>query len=91
MIRKKQLPKRVIEILKIENHSKFLSKLKNKCEERNIKCKIVSEYLTTKICGNCFEKNEIGVKKEYTCNFCKILHERDVNAARNIYMLEILR
>ena len=69
----------------------FIKRLQEKCEQKGIKCKIVSGYLTTKICGNCFGKNEVGDKKEYICKFCNIKHERDVNAARNIYILEILK
>lgn len=91
ILKSKQLPKRAKEIIKAESHMLFIKRLQEKCEQKGIKCEIVSEYLTTKICGNCFEKNEVGDKKEYNCKYCNIKHERDVNAARNIYILEILK
>ena len=91
ILKSKQLPKRAKEIIKAESHMLFIKRLQEKCEQRGIKCEIVSEYLTTKICGNCYGKNEVGDKKEYICKYCNIKHDRDVNAARNIYILEILK
>ena len=55
---------------------------------KKYKCNIieVNEYMTSKTCHNC--KNidkDLGMKKIYNCNCCKIKIDRDINAAINIY------
>ena len=55
---------------------------------KKYKCNIieVNEYMTSKTCHNC--KNidkDLGIKKIYNCNCCKIKIDRDINAAINIY------
>ena len=61
----------------------FLTFLKHKCIERNVKLYIVKEHFTSKACCNCGTLN-IPNDREYTCKKCKIEIHRDVNGAVNI-------
>lgn len=48
---------------------------------------IVTEDYTSKTCGNCgFIKDNLGRAKIYKCEKCKMVMDRDVNGARNIYL-----
>lgn len=86
----KRLPKMARKIINIENHSKFIERLKEKGEEKGVEIREVTEYLSTKLCGRCLKKNEIGENKRYNCKDCKLEIDRDINGARNIYMYEIM-
>ena len=90
IIEEKKLPKKVRKIIKMENHSKFIKRLQEKGEEKGREIRIVSEYLSTKICGKCYTKNEIKESKIYRCKNCKQEIDRDINGARNIYTYEIM-
>lgn len=61
----------------------FLTFLKHKCVERNVKLYIVNECYTSKACSNCGSLN-IPNDREYKCKKCKIEIHRDVNGAVNI-------
>jgi len=52
----------------------------------------VSEYLTTQICSDCGAvggpKGSAGLEiRDWSCGECGVVHDRDVNAARNILRL----
>ena len=61
----------------------FLTFLKHKCRERNVKLYIVNESYTTQACCNCGCLNKPN-DRDYTCKECKIEIHRDVNGAVNI-------
>lgn len=84
-----QLPRKVKRQIQKLCHSLFLKRLKEKAETEGNIVDICSEYLTTKICGNCFDKNEVGSNKEYYCKGCGIKLDRDINGARNILIRRI--
>jgi len=47
-----------------------------------------TEEYTSKTCGNCFWiNNNLGGKRELNCENCKCISHRDINAARNIMIL----
>jgi putative transposase len=89
IIEKDNLPKKAKRELQLLSHSLFLQRLLNKAEILGKKVIICSEDLTTKICGKCFNKNEVNDKKEYKCEVCGIKIDRDINAARNILIKQI--
>ena len=73
-------------------HYKFQQLLKHKMEIRRGKLHICGEEYTTKTCGACGRLNHgIGASKVFVCPFadCKITMDRDINAARNIYIKNI--
>lgn len=72
------------------SHFQFSSILKNKCEEYNVKLKIVNEAFTTKTCGKCGDiDNNIGAKRIFKCTKCNSIIDRDLNGARNILIKHI--
>ena len=65
--------------------------LKYKSEHAGIRCDVVSEYNSTRTCSCCgaipdsSPRGRAGLRiREWTCCECGALHDRDVNAARNI-------
>jgi len=72
------------------SHFKFFTILKNKCEEYNVKFKLVNEAFTTRTCGKCCElNNNIGSSRIFNCSKCNIIIDRDLNGARNILIKHI--
>ena len=68
----------------------FKQRLQYKCVLYGIKYAEIDEYCTSKCCSNCgYYKKDLGKAKIYKCNKCKLIFYRDVNAAKNIYMISI--
>ena len=61
----------------------FLTFLKHKCVERNVKLYIVNESYTSQACCNCGCLNKPN-DRDYTCKECKQEIHRDVNGSINI-------
>jgi putative transposase len=61
----------------------FLTFLKHKCVERDVKLYIVNESYTSRACSNCGCLNKPN-DREYKCKECNIEIHRDVNGAVNI-------
>ena len=76
-------------VLVTEKHCQFLKRLQEKGEQHGKIVKIVDEYLTTKTCSGCFGKYDVKADKVYICPTCKLVIDRDINAARNIYIQQI--
>lgn len=68
----------------------FKQRLQYKCYLNGIKYTEIDEYCTSKCCSNCgnFKKN-LGPNKTYNCIKCKLVIDRDINAAKNILMKTI--
>lgn len=65
----------------------FLNKLQYKSNYNNISLKIQDEAYTSKLCSMCGKINKkLSSSKIYNCLNCKIIHDRDINACRNILM-----
>lgn len=68
----------------------FRERLKFKCSMNGIKYRNVDEMYTSKTCTLCGTiKNDLGGNKIYSCDNCRGILERDVNGARNIFMVDI--
>lgn len=66
---------------------KFRERMKYKCYCKNVEYGGIDEWMTSKMCSNCGNiKKDLGGKKIYECEKCKIVIDRDVNGARNIYI-----
>jgi putative transposase len=85
----KKIPKMARRILHKQSHSGFIKRLKEKGEMSGIYVKVVSEHLTTKTCGRCFNQYNVESAKTYDCPTCKLKIDRDINAARNIYIQQL--
>ena len=69
------------------SHFRFKQYLKAKCEVTNTKLLIVDESYTSKTCGQCKKINmKLGSSKKFICSNCGLNIDRDLNAARNIYI-----
>ena len=74
--------------------SSFKTMLRYKCENAGVWFEEVSERYTTQACSccGCISSNSpkgragLGIR-EWTCPECGALHDRDVNAAKNILAL----
>jgi transposase len=68
------------------SHYKYRQRLKDRCEEMNVKYIEIDEQYTSKTCSRCGNmKHNLGSNKEYKCNTCSLTIDRDVNASINIY------
>ena len=68
-------------------HYTFKQRFIDKAAKRNIKLHILDEAYTTKTCGVCgYINNKIGGKKIFKCPNCNIEYDRDLGAARNIFL-----
>lgn len=66
---------------------KFLTRLKDKCKEKQRELIIRPEYYTSKTCGCCgwINKN-LSNSDVYNCVSCGLIIDRDMNGARNIML-----
>ena len=73
-------------------HYKFKLRLLNSCALRPNQNKIIlcNECYTSKTCGGCGNLNNIGSSETYVCQLCGYQADRDVNAARNIYLKNLV-
>jgi transposase len=72
------------------SHYKFQQLLKHKMDIRKGKLIICTEEYTSKTCGSCGRLNHnLGSNKVFKCPYedCKYLADRDINAARNIFIM----
>ena len=84
------LPVRARQILEIESHGLFIKRLQSVAEKKGVNVKIVSEHQTSMTCGHCFSQKKTK-DKTYVCEKCKMVIDRDINGARNIYILELCK
>lgn len=69
---------------------RFKQLLQCVAKRRNTNVILVDEKYTTKTCGNCGIMNMIGSNKIYNCTTCHVKLSRDINAARNIFMKNVV-
>jgi IS605 OrfB family transposase len=68
-------------------HYTFKSRLQEKCKEMGVVLHIQNEAYTSKTCSCCGWHNaNLGCCKIFKCEQCHVIMDRDINAARNIYM-----
>ena len=66
---------------------KFMSRLKEKCKDHNKVLHIQNEACTSKTCSGCgWYNHNLGRSRTFICLECNLMIDRDVNAARNIYL-----
>jgi transposase len=70
----------------------FKQRLQYKCYLNGIGYKEVDEYCTSKCCSSCGNfKKDLGSAKTYNCTKCGLVTDRDINAAKNIYVKSIVK
>ena len=69
----------------------YRQRLEYKCLAFKVNYKLINEKHTSQACSMCGSiKKDLGGSKLYKCNQCSIELNRDINAARNIYIKHIL-
>jgi putative transposase len=91
ILEQENMPKKVKRQLQMECHGKYIKRLKEKAEIMGSKVEIITEYLTTQICSQCFERNDPKKSKVYKCVCCGLVTGRDINSAKNIYIQQIAK
>lgn len=73
-------------------HFAFKERLKSKCELlKRTHLTICTEEFTSKTCGRCGKlNNSLGSSEIFTCPFCALTIDRDINGARNILIKNIM-
>jgi len=72
------------------SHSKFKERLKSTASHLGRKVYICSESYTSKTCGICgLINDQLGGKKIFDCDRCRIKIDRDINGARNIFLRQL--
>ena len=79
---KPQYKSRLVKI----RYGKFRERLAFKCHQKSVGFKIVDEFFTTRACTACGYVREKFSGKTYHCRECGHHTDRDINAARNIYL-----
>jgi putative transposase len=73
-----------------QSHYKFRTVLESTARRFGTIIKVVDESYSSKTCDTCGEiKDDLGSNKRFNCNFCNNSCDRDINAARNIYIKNI--
>jgi hypothetical protein len=68
-------------------HYRFQQRLLFKCRQHNCRIAIVDESYTSKTCSACGALDyKLGGKKVYRCSSCKMVMDRDINGAKNIFL-----
>lgn len=70
---------------------KFKANLLSYCEKHEVEVLLADRYFpSTQLCNSCGNRNDIKVGRgitEWTCQHCGAVHDRDANAAMNLYDL----
>jgi len=86
----RKIDKKTVKSLLNLSHYKFREKLKNMCKIRDINFKVVTEENTSKTCTGCGKINKnLGRSETFKCDKCKLILDRDINASRNICIMNI--
>lgn len=87
MVKGKRLSRMVKRLLYMFSYYKFKERLLWKAGLAGVEVKVVDESYTSKTCSNCgYLHSGLGSNKIFECPNCSIVMDRDINAARNIYI-----
>ena len=87
LLKNKKLNKRSKRVLCLLEHFSFKNRLTYKCEQNGNRVFFVDESYTSKTCSNCgWLNHNLGANKTFECEKCKVVIDRDVNAAKNILL-----
>ena len=88
MVMSKMLHKSTKRQMNFNQHYKFKTRLKERCEAMtNTRLHIVNEAYTSKTCTKCgCIKENLGSNKIYKCDHCGCVMKRDFVGARNIFL-----
>ncbi len=68
-------------------HFRFRERLIFKSRQYGCKIAVVDEAWTSKTCSGCGKlDHKLGSKKIYSCVYCSMIMDRDINGAKNIFL-----
>lgn len=79
------LKAKVSRVMLSQSHGLFSQRLAEKSKERGVALETPSERHTSKTCGCCGTLVNVGSSETFACR-CGYVADRDLNAARNIYI-----
>ena len=93
MVGKSLLHRKTKDSLLTLSHYKFKMRLHEKAKEyKNFRIHDVNEAYTSKTCTQCgFIHKNLGSNDTFTCPQCRIIIDRDVNGARNIFLKHVTK
>lgn len=72
------------------SHYRFRQRLISSAKRTTSKIHVIGEEYSTQTCGYCLHLNKkVGGRKQYVCPKCQIKIDRDLNGARNIFMMNV--
>lgn len=72
------------------SHYKFRQRLISSARRTQTKVWVIGEEYSTQTCGSCLcLHKKIGGQKQFKCPQCQIILDRDLNGARNIFMMNV--
>lgn len=71
------------------SHYRFKRHLFSKAEEYSCRIFECDESYTSKTCSYCGNENKVFCKEYWTCVYCGVKHDRDINGARNIFLKNV--
>ena len=87
---KRKINSKTVRSMLTWSHYSFRQRLKHKAEEIGTKMIIQNESYTSKTCSACGNIQNIGGRKVYKCRRCKVVIDRNVNGAREIFLRALL-
>jgi putative transposase len=73
------------------SHYAFRMKLLHQAKKNNCTVTLTNESYTSKTCSNCgYLHEKLAGSKIYNCPSCKVKMDRDINAARGIYLRSLV-
>ena len=87
LLKKKRLNKFSKRLLQFQSHYKFRCRLVEKCFQAHVQLFLVDESYTSMTCSCCGTLNRnLGSSKFFDCKACGVHMDRDLNAARNMFI-----
>lgn len=72
------------------SHYKFRQRLISNARRTQTKVWVIGEEYSTQTCGSCLcLHKKVGGQKQFKCPQCQIMLDRDLNGARNIFMMNV--
>lgn len=88
--KKKGANKRNKEMLLSISLFQFKQRLQYKCKLNGCLYSEVDEHYTSQACSCCGQRYDIKASRVYSCKNCKMVTDRDVNAAKNIFFSHLI-
>lgn len=86
----RKINKKVVRQMINWRHYTFRQRLISSANRMGKKVYVVGEEYSSKTCGSCLKIDDhLGGKKVYKCPQCHVHIDRDVNGARNIFMMNV--